>query len=194
MSDRRSHVEKLIQPYTDPIARVTRVYLEEPSYCLGRQRDIEFEIKRLVSQGLDVPYKSIAIAGSAQLGFSPHKGTPFTRGKSDLDLAIIDAKLFQSLMEMCISVTRAFSDFQAFTTRGGDQAASELQAYIIRRGMIRIELMPLCNRVVEIERILARASAAGKGAFSDVNLAVYMSERLFCWKQDSGLKLVSTRI
>lgn len=194
LSDQRIRIEKLAHAYSDPVARVTRIYLEEPSFCLGRQRDIEFEIKRIVASGLGVSYRSIAIAGSAQLGFSPHKGTIFTRGESDLDLAIIDVQLFQDLMETCISETRAFSDLQKFTNRGGEEAAGKLKQYITHKGMIPIYLMPLCQKVVRIEQLLSRAAAAGKGAFSSVNLAVYMSESLFCWKQNSGLKTLISRI
>ena len=194
MTSQRDRIESLARTYTDPVARATRIYLEEPSFCLGRRRDVEFGIKSVVAAGIGVPYRSIAIAGSAQLGFSPHKGTAFTKGESDMDLAAIDGRLFQELMETAINETRAFSDLQKFTSRGGESAAASLKTYITNKGMIRIDLMPLCPIVVKVEQVLARASAVGKDAFSSINLAVYMSESLFCWKQNSGLRRIVTRI
>ncbi|MNU68210.1 hypothetical protein D3C71_575710 [compost metagenome] len=193
-TSQRERIEKLARGVPDPVARARRVYLEEPSFCLGRNRDIEFAVKSIVAEGLKVPYRSVAIAGSAQLGFSPHKGTDFTRGVSDLDLAILHPPLFQSLMELCISETKAFTDLQKFSTRGGQKSADELRDYIVTKGMIRVDLMPLCKRVQEIEAVLARASAASGGAFSDVNLAAFLSEALFCRKQNSGLRLILDRI
>lgn len=178
----------MARAHDDPVARATRVYLEEPSFCLGRNRDIEFVIKTSVAKGLGVSYRSIVIAGSAQLGFSPYTGRPFAKGESDLDLAIIDARLFGVMLELCINVTKAF------TQRGGIEAAERLRDYITRRGMIMVKNMPACKWVVQAERVLAQASATGANAFSEVNLAVYMSESLFAWKQHSGLNHLLTRI
>lgn len=194
MSDQRARIEKLAASIEDPVSRVTRIYLEEPSFCLGRNRDLEFSIKRYVARGLGVPYRTLAIAGSAQLGFSPHKGTSFRKGESDLDLAVIDTMLFRDLMEVCISETGSFSNLTKFTGRGGEKSAQMLREYISTKGIIPISLMPLCERVTRIEQILAQASKIGRGAFSDVNLAAYMSEAAFCWKQNSGLQLVVSRI
>lgn len=190
----RDRIEKLARGVPDKIGRARRVYLEEPSYCLGRHRDVEFAVKTIVSEGLNVPYRSLVIAGSAQLGFSPHKGTDFTKGVSDLDLAITHPPLFQKLMEVCIVETNAFSDHQKFSTRGGKPAATELQEYIVKKGMIRIELMPLCSTVQKIESVLARASAASNGIFREVNLACFLNESLFCRKQTRSLQLVVDRI
>ena len=81
-----------------------------------------------------------------------------------------------------------------FTLRGGSETADRLKDQLLRRGMILIKNMPLCNQVVQIEQVLARASRTGKGAFKEVNLAVYMSETLFCWKQNSAIQRIVTRI
>lgn len=97
-------------------------------------------------------------------------------------------------MEVCISETKSFSNLTKFTNRGGDVAAEKLQQYIATKAMIPLFLMPLCDRVVKIEQLLARATSIGRGAFSNVNLAVYMSENAFCWKQHSGIQLVVSRI
>lgn len=194
MTNQREHIERLARSFSDPVKRAQRIYLEEPSFCLGRDRSLEYEIKQIVASGLGVPYRSVAIAGSAQLGFSPHKDRPFSKGISDLDLAIIDGPFFQKMFELCIQETLAFSNLSSFTLRGGAGTAEILRDQLLRRGMILVRNMPLCKQVVHIEQILARASRAGKGAFKEVNLAAYMSETLFCWKQNSALQRVITRI
>lgn len=190
----KAYIKALAENHGDPVRRAQRLYLEEPSFCLGRQRDLEFSLKRDTAEYLGVSYRSVVFAGSAQLGFSPAKGTDFRLGESDLDLAAIDGTLFQELLEHCINNTRSFSDLRGFTQRGGQSSADRLREYITRRGMIPISYLPSSDRVQRIEQFLSSLSERCYGIFGGVTLAVYMSEAMFCWKQDSGIRQLLMRL
>jgi hypothetical protein len=69
------------------------VFLENP--------DREHELAKLIQEYFNVNYKDFIIIGSAQLGYSlsPVKNYRDFDAKSDIDLAIIDSKLFMDLKQ-----------------------------------------------------------------------------------------------
>lgn len=69
------------------------VFLENP--------DLEHDLTQIVKEYFNVDYKDIFIVGSAQLGYSlsPQKNYRNFSKKSDIDLAIIDSKLFTELKQ-----------------------------------------------------------------------------------------------
>ncbi|HEL7751990.1 TPA: hypothetical protein UL761_003585 [Stenotrophomonas maltophilia] len=66
-----------------------------------------------VSQLLAVPVADIQIVGSARFGFSLRDGAPFDPSFSDLDLAVVNAGLYQR----CSAVTGASTDAARFPER-----------------------------------------------------------------------------
>lgn len=188
LAERRDRVVQLAKKYRHSLPRTQRLYLEEPSHCTAHERSLEFDIKRSIADFFGVPYRSVVFTGSGHLGFSPSKGTLFSPGNSDLDVAILDIVAYQEFFEVAIEHSRAFTDFRGYTYRGGSQAAAELKDYIARRGMIPLWRLPACSEVTEAESFLAQLSQRFRQVFGGISVVFYISEYAFCWKQDSAIR------
>lgn len=91
----------------DPISVVREVYFGDECW-LFEQRGIKSidasyaKLKNAVAGSLDINPKEVTLIGSAKVGFSTAPGKvyrPFRKGRSDIDLAIISPKLFNSVWE-----------------------------------------------------------------------------------------------
>jgi hypothetical protein len=184
MDERRNSLKNSLLPYNDVVTKVRKAYLDRPSAALAGKHEIEFEIKRLVSDRYSVPFRSVVFTGSAQLGFSPHKDTEFELGKSDLDVACIDIHLYQKVWEVILSVTKGFNDLSKFQNT---KHASLLQNHMLKRGMILLDYMPNCQERTKEREFLDSLSRPYRRMFTRVSLAIYMNEWAFCWKQESAL-------
>jgi hypothetical protein len=180
----REDLRKTLQPYPDVITRVRRVYFDRPSFALADKHEVEFEIKHLVADRYNIPFRSVVFTGSAQLGFSPQKDTEFKRGNSDLDIACIDARLFQWVWQSVITATKAFTDLSGFNDY---RHAERLQDQLLRRSMILFDYLPRSRDRMEEQRFVDGLSQRFRTHFGRVSIAVYMSEWAFCWKQQSAL-------
>jgi hypothetical protein len=65
-----------------------------PTFAFEGREDIGYQITEQAAAFFNVSVRAVHACGSAKLGFSPHKGTEFAIGTSDLDLAIIDENCF----------------------------------------------------------------------------------------------------
>src|SRR4051812_39519015 len=110
----RTALRSALSGQNDVISQVRRAYFDRPSYALSDKHDVEFEIKKRVANRYSIPFRSVVFAGSAQLGFSPQQDTLFRPGGSDLDIACIDAGLYQRVWQVIIRRTRAFNDLSGF--------------------------------------------------------------------------------
>ncbi|MBD9613713.1 hypothetical protein IB245_19625 [Pseudomonas sp. PDM02] len=61
--------------------------------------DEYYDFKKIITNEFEISFHEVYITGSGKLGFSPHKGTTFDYD-SDIDVAIISSKLFDSIMGM----------------------------------------------------------------------------------------------
>ncbi|MBX8476048.1 hypothetical protein K5D38_14750 [Pseudomonas cichorii] len=59
--------------------------------------DEYYDFKKIITNEFEISFHEVYITGSGKLGFSPHKGTIFDYD-SDIDVAIISSKLFDSIM------------------------------------------------------------------------------------------------
>jgi hypothetical protein len=180
----REELREALKPYRDATTQVRRAYFDRPSFALAGKHEVEFEIKRLVADRYRIPFRSVVFTGSAQLGFSPQKDTEFKQGSSDLDIACIDARLFQDVWQSLLNVTRAFSDLSGFNSY---QHAERLRDQILRRSMILFDYLPRSRERAEEQRFLDGLSQRFRGNFGRISMAVYMNEWAFCWKQQSAL-------
>ncbi len=190
LAERRRYIKSLVQSFPDRFAQVQRVYLEEPSYCIGDRRSVEFSIKSSIAKYFGVPYRSVIFTGSAHLGFSPVKGTLFSASSSDLDVAVVSTALYERYFQMVLSQTKAFTDLRGFTQRGGLAASRDLQDKISRRGMMPLWRLPLSSEVVGDEAFLAALSQKNTAWFAGISVVIYINEYAFCWKQASTLDVL----
>jgi hypothetical protein len=167
--------------------RVGRIFLDERAEAFSQCRSSEFEIKDEIAQFFSIPHRAVCFVGSAQLGFSPHKGTIFDPNQSDLDVACISSKLFEEAWTDVLRSSKGFSDETGFKDK--EQAAG-FKDGLVRRAMIHVGLMPrskLKEKWQNFERYLTKKHSQ---LFVHVKISIYFNEYSFCWKQDSGLKLI----
>ncbi|MDB5713696.1 MAG: hypothetical protein JWO15_1093 [Sphingomonadales bacterium] len=186
LDDLKNAVRTIGNKYIDREQRARRLFIEERAVSMHFEREREFAIRTEISEYFQISYSAVAFTGSAQLGFSIHQDRLFEPGVSDLDAACISADLFQHAWMDIVEITRSFTDFTPFGHSNRD-AIELFKDRILRRGMIRIDAMPLSP--------MSRSWAAFEGAisrkhtsiFKNISIAVYMNEYAFCWKQDSAL-------
>lgn len=182
----KSTVRSIGTKYTDREERARRLFIEERAVSLHFEREREFEIRTEISKYFDISYSAVAFTGSAQLGFSIHQDKLFEPGVSDLDAACISPDLFQHAWMDIVDVTRSFTDLTPF----GHTSAEKIDLFkdrILRRGMIRIQAMPLSPMSENWTAFEGQISRKHTAIFQNINIAVYMNEYAFCWKQDSAL-------
>ena len=189
LEQNKDRVRAIAGLYKDRLSRSRRLFIEERAVALSGEREIECNMKERVAKFFDVKYSEVSFAGSAQVGFSPHKNRLFIPGSSDLDVACISADLYQKGWSDSITATRAFTDYTKFS----GLSPSDIDLYkqgILRRGMIRVEVMPrspLSLGWKDFENSLGRLHPA---LFKSVTIAIYLNEYAFCWKQDSAISTI----
>jgi hypothetical protein len=184
VDDRRKALQGILSPYTDTVSRVRQAYFEQRSMALADKHEVEFQIKGSVSDHYRVPFRSVVFTGSAQLGFSPHKDTAFSVGASDLDVAVIDNRLYQDVWAIVLRVTNAFNDLSSFHS---SEHADQIKNHMLRRGMILLDFMPKCLERSREQAYLDQLSQRYRRIFGRISLAIYMNETAFCIKQASAL-------
>lgn len=186
--ERIKQIRAVIGSYGSRLERAQRLYLSDSSPALASIPEIEFQVRKTVSQFFQVPLRKVAFAGSAQLGVSVHKGRSFLPGESDLDIACVDGALFTRAWMDVIDVTRAFTDESGFPQRG--TAISRFKDQLLRRAMIRVAAMPTSDLSTSWRRFEDSLTLQNLATFKRVSVAIYPNEQAFCWKQDSAIQLL----
>ena len=169
-----------------------KIFLTYPSKAFNGEEESQFRILNEVALHFRVPITCLQVAGSAKIGHSLHKNTPFTPGKSDLDLAIINSGLFASLMERALEISRGYTDGTVFTTASGASFKDEYLRYLAR-GIFRPDLMPTGPARAEIRNFFGQLSAKHTKLFKSISAAIYLSEGCFEMKQRSVIKRRATK-
>tara|TARA_R110002124_G_scaffold9500_4_gene48707 strand:- start:1525 stop:2151 length:627 start_codon:yes stop_codon:yes gene_type:complete len=180
----RSGVRQSLAGVSGVIDRARHLYLDRQSFALADKHQNEFAIKSKVAERYKIAFRSVVFTGSSQLGFSPVKDTMYEVGRSDLDIACIDAKLYIEFWEAAVGASGAFSDQSKF---GSAEKLSRFKDQISRRGMILVDFMPkstLKSAEIAFQDELSRNY---RRFFGRVSIAIYMNEYAFCWKQSSAI-------
>lgn len=166
---------------------VKKVFLSYPCNYFFDQPDLEFEIYNKISVEFKIPFSSIRVAGSAQTGYSFINKRPFVEKISDLDIAIIDSRLFQQLLEQCYERSDGFRP----DTFPIDEATSRsLRGQFMNysgRGIIRPDLMPKGPEKQKIWSFFNRLSNEYSERFKSISAGIYLSETIYTLKQRSSL-------
>lgn len=191
MYSRRDEIKKIASQYDDDLQKARRVFLEEASFAAINKRDVEFRIKSSVAAHFKVPYRSVVFCGSAHLGFSPHKGSDFVAGESDLDLAIISMDAFQAAWRLLNDATRSFSDLTVFSRFENPKGvADEIKDMMAKRGLLHLSKMPSAPGFDESRAWLENLHKKYRAMFGAINLSFYMNEYAYCWKQNSAIQSI----
>lgn len=164
----------------DVISR--KIYTTYPTYAFNGDYDIQFEILNAIATEFNVPITAIQVAGSSKTGINFLKDSSFTKGSSDLDIAIVDSLLFQKYCEIVLKETYGFRDLSNFSR--GD--ASSYSKYIAK-GFFRPDFMPTCEAKKEWKNFFNKLSVKYIDLFSDINAGIYFSQTFFELKQSSNI-------
>jgi hypothetical protein len=174
------------QKLGDPTTVALRVYLHDRAFCSTLDDDVLFRCRDIVRRELFVPLNAVNLAGSGQIGWSISRKLPFSKNKSDLDLAVVDALCFQSALEDVIATTRTYTDLTGFER---PDTPSLFRDYA-SRGIIRADLMPKCETRKRWRAVFQRISREASSIAKDASFVVYLSESLFIGKQQSALNFI----
>lgn len=172
------------QNYVD-IAR--KIFLVYPTKVFVGNEEQQYVITNEIARQFDVPITSIQVAGSGKTGRSFFQQRDFVPGESDLDIAIIDARLFSKYMEIVYAETRGYTVKTGFRIRNGISTFDEYLAYLTK-GIFRPDLMPAGKEKASITNFFGLLSRSHTDLFKDINAAIYLSELFFESKQRSAIK------
>lgn len=144
-------------------------------------------ILNAIARHFDVPITGIQVVGSAKTGRSFHKKQDFIVGVSDLDVAVIDGKLFAKYAEIVLLGSRGYTDLSKFPLKDGTSTYEQYIQYL-SRGMFRPDLMTVGPERAEWNGFFARLSARFRRFFGSINACIYLSEAFFESKQRSTIK------
>jgi hypothetical protein len=171
-------------PYHE-IAR--KVFLVYPTKVFVGNEERAYSIANKIALHFDVPLTSVQVAGSAKTGRSFFQQRDFIAGTSDLDIAIIDPRLFVKYMGIVFKQTKAYNNQTGFPIRGGRSAFDEYIIYLTK-GIFRPDLMPASPAKADLLDFFGRLSQECTDLFSNINAAIYLSELFFENKQRSAIK------
>lgn len=167
---------------------VRKVYLTFPTKAFIGFEDQQYEVLNEIAQYFNVPITAVQVTGSAKIGRSLHKKTEFIAGKSDLDVAIIDAGLFLWNMELVLRVSKGYSDRASFPLKRGQSTQEEYIQYL-SKGIFRPDLMPTCPERAQLGNFFGLLSNKHTNLFSKISAVIYISQKCFEIKQRSAVKV-----
>lgn len=74
-----------------------RKALHGTPFVFGGDEEAYYGFRKKIAEKFGIDFHEVYITGSGKLGFSPHKGTPFSYD-SDIDVAIVSTRLFDRMM------------------------------------------------------------------------------------------------
>ncbi|WP_052193615.1 hypothetical protein [Pseudomonas sp. 11/12A] len=175
--------------YTE-IAR--KIFLTYPTHAFIGNEGRQYVVYNEIAIFFDVPIAAIHVAGSAKIGKSIHKGTDFIPGTSDLDIAIIDMRLFTRYMEYVCRISKNYTDLTRFPVVGNSSTCETYLKYLAK-GMFRPDLMVIGQERAKINNFFGTLSSKYSDLFSSINASIYLSESFFENKQRSVITNIVKR-
>lgn len=172
---------------------VRRLYLTEPPSALMVQQNIYFDICDTLSKFFHVAIYQIRIAGSAQTGCSFHNNRDFRPGKSDCDVAVISSEVFERHLRAVQQVALPNADVldrpdrTVFPSKERVSYYHEFVQNVTFYGLLMPYQMPFCEEKRELSRVTSRLSEKYAELFSDINVAIYLSQDFFERKQQPNI-------
>ena len=166
---------------SDIISR--KLYLSYPSAVFQDRFELEFDIKNKISIKFDIPFTSVQIVGSAKTGYSYWNDRNFEEKKSDLDIAVIDSRLFTRMLDYAYYLTDGYTDNSSFFDKEHELSFIDQ----IKYGFINPYFLPKGGLRTEWLNFYRGLSTNYFYLFKNINGGVYASECLFEMKQSIAL-------
>ena len=168
------------------------VYVVYQTVAMKGLDEMKFDILHQISEHHKVDINHILIAGSAQTGESFHNETLFNPKTSDLDIAIVDAGLYEKCLQITHMATRDYSDLSGFQRKEGISVYTDFLINL-GRGFFRPDLMPTCTFKNQWFDFFQTSSKKYQSNFESINCGVYSSLHFFQMKQSNNIEIVKTQ-
>lgn len=166
---------------TDFHSHARREFLTDTAYYFLDKKDLYLEIKDEISLETEVPLSMIRVCGSAYWGRSFSAGRNFLPGESDLDVALVDERLYVRSLTEVRNITKNYSNLTYF--RSGPTSPNIFQEYAFKKGIIRTDVMPSTSLKLKLDAISAKISKKYIDHFAKITFLIYDSETSFTVKQ-----------
>lgn len=191
MFDHRKNLDQNRRNRTSSREMARKLYLSYPTCALVDDPETEYKIRNRFALLYAVPLAGVQIIGSAKTGFSLVKNSAFTLKRSDLDIAIIDARLFQNFWEEAYEISRGFEEnrFQDPVLEGKIVVGGGKARFLsyLQRGIIAPEFLPPGNLRRRLIEDAGRISLDYNQHFKKVSAFFYASELFFQSKQQDAV-------
>jgi len=169
-----------------------KLYLSYPTCALADDPETEYAIRNRFASLYNVPLTGVQVIGSAKTGFSLIKKSAFAASTSDLDVAVIDARLFHHFWEDAYETSRGFeaNRFQD-PLQGGEVIVGGGQRRFLtylQRGIIAPDFLPPGHLRQRLIADAERISSNHKQQFAKVSAFFYASELFFQSKQQDAIE------
>lgn len=160
------------------------IYLSCPTFIFKENENIDFEIRDRISKLYSIPVRSVRVIGSAKTGFSLIKNTDFEKGRSDLDIAIVDEGIFIKIWEDAYHSSNGFSRDKLGASDNADRFLNNLS-----RGFINPDLLPSGGYRAKIIRDFKAIGNSYKSFFGKITVFFYANEFFFKVKQKEAIEM-----
>jgi hypothetical protein len=167
-----------------------KIFLTYPTAAFIGAEEQQYQVLNSIAHYFEIPITTIHVAGSAKTGRSFHQNLDFVPGASDLDVAIIDARLFIKYSEIVYSRSKRYSDQSLFPVKEGKSTYEEYASYLLR-GIFRPDLMTTGAERAGWNNYFGKLSSEHSNLFRSITACVYLSELFFQGKQRSAIKCYS---
>jgi len=192
MFDHRQNLDKNRQDRTSSREMARKLYLSYPTCALSNDPETEYVIRNRFASLYKVPLSGIQIIGSAKTGFSLVKKSSFSPKTSDLDVAVIDGRLFHEFWEDAYETSRGFEEnrFQDPIQHGKVIVGGGRSRFLsyLQRGIIAPDYLPPGHLRQRLIADADRISTHHKQQFAKISAFFYVSELFFQSKQQDAIE------
>jgi len=151
---------------------------------------LQLELYEEISEHLDVALSAINLIGSGHTDFSLIKGTDFSKENSDLDVAIVDSRLFLELFEQSFETTNGWNHTNLFP---GDKPVKQQEnrrqfLRYIGKGIIRPDLMPNSPERASWTNFFGKLAWKYQDFCNGISAGIYASETFMAAKQERAIE------
>lgn len=172
-------IANLDRQFRDRRPVAAKLYLHDPSSCSQVDDNTIFKAKYKLSSTIGVPLSSIALAGSAQTGWSIKRNAEYAPNKSDIDFAIIDTGLFSNCLTEIVSLCRGYTD----NTRFKSPDVAKTFRDNASKGILIPRLFPSSHLKRQWDDIKQTVTLLCAPIATDCSFFIYISEASFVSKQ-----------
>lgn len=171
----------------------TKLYLINPSmvfYENDELREALYDIYVEISHKFNVPITCIFLTGSAHIGFSLKKGHDFSSEVSDLDIAIINAGLFNYVLTQILEGTDSYRLGHLFIDDRDNKGKKKIDNFKgkLIQGVLHPLYFPKIQFTMNWNSFFRELTRKNQKFFQTITGCIYLSEECFRINQEDSLR------